>query len=1680
MNNEKNITFKKTVSGTDIATFQWYKGQLTQDTFLRVGVWDEYIEGNAFAATRALLTFNMPQLLCNPRIKEVKLKLYQFIGGATMPDISPKIGVYRVVDNLIDEKLIDFANREHPIDGKCYTFDITSLFNEVRENGLQQATLTLKYIDESIATNDSILFYSSSDTSGYAPEIEITYETNYSTNNSYRENTHEIGDFAQGSVDLQCGNLMLNFEDFAWSGNRMPVTIKHIYNSALGNYQYDQNSDIKLNTADFSAMKVGKGFRLNIMQSMMPIGFNCDGTDYSGYVYIGENGEETYFKPRMSENDEATTLYEDINDDQTVYDSANHILTIGSEQHLFDANGRLIKITDEYNNNMEITYTSDKITSVTDGAGRIFRFTYEDDFLTCITAPDGRKKKFTYDENGCLYQAKYKDQIVSHLTYTDSKLTNIWIIDFGTVSLPIAHIDYVYSGDKVSKIISEVYSTSGMNDRATVVNYNYSLAANRTVVEVTEPADDGITNTLKTVYCFNNDGEVVSEYMYHEEVGNVASESGTSCINPYSDGIGIVSNINNLLKGHNFENIGCWESVSEILGVEEIHPYNDEKISVYGKNYFSTYLSYGLGDKRYIRQITQLLPAGQYTFSACTNSDVVIGGEDIPPIVYLRVLDSQGNILTQSESYGETTASWISTSFELTSAQNVEVQIHFDGAGFMNVYAAQLENNATANEYNMLENGNFELDDDTSEVYAWECVNVENKSDISTSSDVMFNMTKSLCMNGELDSPCYAYQDIDVKSAVGTRETFTLSGWAKGYAISKHTRENLPLPKFELRAEVYYVDDTLSPDSFVAEFSPCTEDWQLASVEFSKKQFAEVAFIRIICDYSNNIGLAYFDDIQLIRNSIETNLVADDFKEEEESTADTEVDSTEEDTQTEGENGFSDLVDAYGNSLTETTYQDGEFGTIYRAFGFTPETDALGNTKLNAGNDLLSETDANGNTTEYIVDETTSKTKEIIDRCGNRTVYEYDQNGNVSKVISKNSLGKEIASVSYGYDVWGNLCEITRGDGQKYVVSNRSDGCINSIGIDGKEEKLIEYTYRQGTNRIKAITYANGDKMNAVYNGVGQLMAEKWYDKDNNLTAHYKYVYDGRGNIVRSIDIISLKEYNYSYENGKLIRANEYSITVDTNQNVTSKSPICKVLYIYDAEDTLVKKTTVFADGKRQTTSFEQTEDGAAITRFTVGEQTVTSHSNTDNFGRKLFDELQLGTGFVSRRFMYHQGEVTDKHMEENMLKSTPTTQLVSEIILSDGRTIYYDYDAEERITKITDSFEGVTEYIYDALGQLITEIKDGEVINRMSYDGYGNIIQKNDAEYVYDSLWKDKLISVGGEQIIYDAQGNPTTYLGNTLAWEKGRQLKSFGNITYTYNANGIRTSKTVDGIKHEYILDGAKILKETWGENSLIPLYDNEESICGIVYNDIPFYFLKNLQGDIIAITDKFGDTVARYAYDAWGKCTILENTSQSGAIASINPFRYRGYYYDKETELYYLQSRYYNPEVGRFVNGDEVLITFLIDASIKKNLFSYCDNNPIMNVDSYGFAPKGSEVPPASSGYVPPKGGAKKQKTKNGKTGWVDKNGNIWVPDPSNHGGDHWDVTGKNGYINVGRNGHAWGGKGKVTLPKAAKKQIEWGKIVRGIFVVLLVLVIVLIFAALIYLTGGTAAPVTLAFV
>ena len=130
---------------------------------------------------------------------------------------------------------------------------------------------------------------------------------------------------------------------------------------------------------------------------------------------------------------------------------------------------------------------------------------------------------------------------------------------------------------------------------------------------------------------------------------------------------------------------------------------------------------------------------------------------------------------------------------------------------------------------------------------------------------------------------------------------------------------------------------------------------------------------------------------------------------------------------------------------------------------------------------------------------------------------------------------------------------------------------------------------------------------------------------------------------------------------------------------------------------------------------------------------------------------------------------------------------------------------------------------------------------------------------------------------------------------------------------------------------------------------VYDSS-GLCGFKYNNEEYLYQKNIQGDIIAILNRDGEVIAEYQYDAWGNC---EYDLASG-IATANPFRYRGYYYDQETGLYFLQTRYYDPEVGRFISQDDV--TYLDPEHINGlNLYAYCANNPVMMVDPDGTLPK-----------------------------------------------------------------------------------------------------------------------------
>ena len=163
-----------------------------------------------------------------------------------------------------------------------------------------------------------------------------------------------------------------------------------------------------------------------------------------------------------------------------------------------------------------------------------------------------------------------------------------------------------------------------------------------------------------------------------------------------------------------------------------------------------------------------------------------------------------------------------------------------------------------------------------------------------------------------------------------------------------------------------------------------------------------------------------------------------------------------------------------------------------------------------------------------------------------------------------------------------------------------------------------------------------------------------------------------------------------------------------------------------------------------------------------------------------------------------------------------------------------------------------------------------------------------------------------------------------------------------FVYNESGLRVQKIVNGVVTDYVLHGKNVVHMKRGEDELHFFYDVQNRPAIVVYNDVPYAYVKNLQGDVIAILDAAGNVVVSYVYDAWG-APIGKSGSMAETLGTVQPFRYRGYVFDEETGLYYLRSRYYNPCVQRFVNAD---------IAMHRSLFTYCCNTPVNCFDNDGY--------------------------------------------------------------------------------------------------------------------------------
>ena len=343
----------------------------------------------------------------------------------------------------------------------------------------------------------------------------------------------------------------------------------------------------------------------------------------------------------------------------------------------------------------------------------------------------------------------------------------------------------------------------------------------------------------------------------------------------------------------------------------------------------------------------------------------------------------------------------------------------------------------------------------------------------------------------------------------------------------------------------------------------------------------------------------------------------------------------------------------------------------------------------------------------------------------------------------------------------------------------------------------------------------------------------------------------------------------------------------------------------------------------------------------------------------------------VYAAYTYHPGSYpSEDGIEPNQSRSAQIQK-----IIDGGKTWECTYDDNGNIPseKRNNQEAKTLTYIYDALGQLIrandpTENKTwtyaydqgGNLLARKTYAHTtgsldGKTPQSTDTYAYTDNNWKDKLTAYNGKAITYDAIGNPLSDGTWTYAWQRGRQLasmtKSGQTIQYTYNHNGLRVKKTVNGVETHYTLRGKQIVHLKKGTTQMHFYYDGQGKPGLVTYNGSDYYYAYNLQGDVVGLIDPSNQWVVEYRYDPWGK-PLACTGSLASTLGVDNPFRYRGYLFDAETGFYYLRSRYYSTVWNRFVNADSTSsLNELTTPLHHKNIYSYCDNNPIARADDEG---------------------------------------------------------------------------------------------------------------------------------
>lgn len=1487
---------------------------------------------------------NLPTLTSADVIVGAKMALYKIQTSST----SSEIDVHKV-NGTWESNTINWSNKpsydstveDYQIAGAkgWYYWDVTDIAQEWYTGDNTGMMFKMEDSQEAAATDLYREFCSSDYTANTLPFLSIAYINNCGLENIWDYTSHGAGAAGTGYVNDYTGNLVWVYSGLGFSGNRLPVSINHVY-----------NANDKANN-DFG---MGYGWRSNYNQLVYQWSTNS-----SYYVWEDEDATRHYFKYKSS-----GTYEDEVNTGLILTTTGSGttkycITDKNNNKSYFDTSGRLTKMSNNQatTSNITVTYSSGKrIASITDGAGRKYQFNYSGTALSSIT--------FLGTGSSALATENY--------TYSGNELTSI-------TSSMRSSANFSYTSNH---LLSQVSDANGYK-LTYAYNTTNSSQPNR-VVQVKEYGGSNVGGTLDISYAHNqntfvdhNGNQEIIQFNNYGSTVSIQDDEGMAQFYRYKGNSDVAkasqlalssklqNTVVNQIYNSSFESSSGWTTSSGNASTGSWSYASSGYMGSKALMIKRTANSGSFGIQPTSSYYCTVEPGKTYTLSAYVKTSGMSGSGTGARLALML----SGSTVATSEAI-TATKDW--TRLEVTythpttaSTASIIPCLQNGTSGTAYFDCVQFEKSANASRYNLIENSDFRY------TSGW----TNNSSCDSYDRRVSSSGTAATEMNsyayrvyGEATKDKQVSQTVNVSGSAG--DVFAVAGWAKGDSVPMVEDGNR---RFAILAHFNYTTTSSSDeaDTLIA-FNPGADssvNWQyVADRIVAKKAYSSITISLL---YSYNANVVYFDGIQLFKEEFGHCYVYDSNGNVT-SVTDLQKQTT---TYEYSNNNLTKMTlpsgasqkytyDSYHNVLSATTPEGVVSTFTYDTYGNNTKVTVGSNTKkitasstyTSDGNLLSTVTNALGKTTSYGYDTQTGVlnwTQAPGETTATRTNYSRDSRYRTTGV----SRGSASTEYTYNGDL---LVALSSASGTNYSFTYGVFDLISSVKVGSRA--LISHTYSNDANRwLTRSDYGNGDYITYSYDGMGRLSGTGYEDNANAIG----YTYDNNGNLGILTDGITGRKTKYAYDfQNRLMR---YEETGSGHSNT--------VQWGYDDKNNLSSQSQTL-NGVTYTTNYTYDNDNR-LKQATSGNKSA--NYTYDAYGRMSNITAKSGTKSV----------VTTNITFKDPSTTTTSAQIYKWAV--GGTTYTYTYDARGNMTAISDGSKTTT-YVYDSFDQLIRENNQAAGKTWVyTYDNGGNILTKKEYSYTTgtlgtaldtitygygDSSWKDLLTSYDGQALTTDTLGNLTNDGTWSYTWQHGRQLAQMSkrngsgteNINFTYDAKGRRIAKerettgSVDGDSYRYAftaeytyLDDAltdmKWIEIDGSDSSFHFTYDATGPMSMTFYGT-EYFYLKNAQGDVVGLVDSSGTQVVAYTYDAWGN--ILSTTgSMAGSLGYTNPFRYRGYFYDTETGLYYLDSRYYNPQSGRFISADnESLVTTSPESAAgDKNQFAYCDNNPVVRVDDGG---------------------------------------------------------------------------------------------------------------------------------